>query len=73
LKVQIGFLEKGKITPQKCIKAFEAVVKLITSKKAKAAAEKFGIDLKQAIPIKKISGRKEKQFVNFVEHRLSRI
>jgi hypothetical protein len=73
LKVQIAFLEEGKIAPQKCIKAFEAVVKLITSKEAKAVAKKFGIDLKQAIPTKEISGRKETQFVNFVEHRLSRI
>ncbi len=73
LKVQLALLEKGEITARKCINALEAIVRVITSKEAKAVGEKFEIDFKAAIPTKEISVRKEQQFRNFVDKRLSNI
>ena len=73
LKVQFAALDEGEITPRKCISALEAVVRVITSREANAMGEKFKIDFKSAIPIKEVNVRKEQQFRNFVEKRLSSI
>ena len=73
LKVQIALLEKGEITPRKCISALEAVMRVVTSKEAKAIGKKFEVNFKSAIPTKEISARKERQFRNFIEKRLSSI
>ena len=73
LKRQIALLDEGAITARKCVNAFEAVARVITSSEAKSVAEKFGIDFKQAFPLGKLNGRKESQFGNFIQKRLPSI
>ena len=70
IKQHLSLLAKGELTPRKCIETMEAVVKVISSKKACAVSKKFTVDLKTAFPLAELSVSDKPSLRNFVEKRL---
>jgi hypothetical protein len=70
LKFRLNQLRNRKITPRQCIKSLEATLKVVLSRDANFARDKFQIDLGNLFPKEELKRGRDLAIKNFVNKRL---